>query len=71
MDTTGNGLASLEESERQRVAKMVAEKGTRGTSAALGIAPATTARLVAGLPVTRGTVALVRSAFTTATPTAG
>jgi hypothetical protein len=66
-----NALAAyLDDGERQRVVEMLKAQGTRKASSALGIAPATAARLVAGLPVTRGTVAIVRASIA-APPTTG
>jgi hypothetical protein len=53
-------FGALTVSERRGLQELVESKGERATCAELGIPRATLARLLAGLRVRRGTVALAR-----------
>jgi FixJ family two-component response regulator len=50
----------LPERERQAIRRLVAERGERQAGIDLQVAAATLARAVAGLPMARGTLALMR-----------
>lgn len=51
----------LEDRELDRIRELVIEKGEVGAAAALKIARSTLARALAKLPLSRGTVALIRT----------
>ena len=50
----------LPERERQAIRRLVAERGERQACVDLQVAAATLARAIAGMPLARGTLALMR-----------
>jgi hypothetical protein len=52
-------ITSLPSEDRDRVAQLVSERGERAATEVLSITRDSLARVLAGLPVRRGTIALI------------